>query len=139
MLRRAMTKPSAKTPAQDDDASPPPSLLSGVQLNDPQTRALRIAVIVMGVLIVMGLVALIGRIIYLVARPSGQITSGVAAMAPQIQTALPAGAVIKTVALTGDRLAVHYETAAGSGIAIIDLASGRTLSRIQFTPEAPIR
>lgn len=60
-------------------------------------------------------------------------------MAPQIQTALPAGAVIKTVALTGDRLAVHYETAAGSGIAIIDLASGRTLSRIQFTPEAPIR
>ena len=36
-----------------------------------------------------------------------------------------------------DRLAIHYETAAGSGIAVVDLASGRTLSRVQLRPGVP--
>jgi flagellar basal body-associated protein FliL len=127
------------SPKRDDDEPPAPSLLGNVQLNDPQVRALRIAVIVMAVLIVMGLVALIGRIIYLFARPAAVIPGSAAAIAPRIQTALPAGAVIKSVAVSGDRLAVHYETAAGSGVVIVDIASGRSLSRIDFVPEAPAR
>jgi hypothetical protein len=39
--------------------------------------------------------------------------------------------------LQGDRLAIHYETPAGSGIAIIDLASGRTLGNVVLVPQAP--
>jgi hypothetical protein len=127
-------------PAEDDDA-PAPSLLGKVDLNDRQVRWLRIAVIVMGMLIVMGLAAVIGRIIYLVARPSGQIGAlspgSAAPMAPEVRAAIPAGAHVRSVSLQGDRLAIHYETPAGSGIAIIDLASGRTLGNVVLVPQAP--
>ena len=50
---------------------------------------------------------------------------------------LPAGAQVRGLALQGDRLAIHYDTAAGSGIAVVDLATGRTLSRVQLVPGAP--
>ena len=122
----------------DDEDAPAPSLLDNVNLSDPQVRALRIAVIVMGVLIVMGLVAVIGRIVYLMARPSAPSASAASGrLAPEITASLPAGAHIKTVTLLGDRVAIHYEGATGSGIVVIDLASGRTLSRLKVVPEAP--
>jgi Family of unknown function (DUF6476) len=133
MLGRAMTTQKSRS-GDDED---PPSLLADVKLSDPQVRALRVAVIVMGGLLVLGLVALIGRIIYLVARPSGQISGQAATIAPEVQATLPAGAHIRAIALQGDRLAIHYDAPAGSGIAIIDLASGRTASRILLMPEVP--
>jgi hypothetical protein len=132
-----VSKTNAAPRATDEDEPQAASLLGNVNLSDPQVRALRIAVIVMGVLIVMGLVAVIGRIIYLMARPSGQITSHSGRLTPEIAAPLPAGAHIKSVTLQGDRLAIHYEAAAGAGIVVIDLASGKTLSRVRAVPEAP--
>lgn len=129
------SKPDRR-PGDDEDA-PAPSLLGNVNLTDPQVRALRVAVIVMGVLIVMGLLAVIGRIVYLMARPSGQPVAVSGRLAPEVSASLPAGAHVKTVTLLGDRVAIHYESAAGSGIVVIDLASGRTMSRIKVVPEAP--
>lgn len=122
---------------KDDDEATPASVFSQISLNDPQVRALRIAVIVMGVMIVMGLVAVIGRIIYLMARPSGQAAVAGGAIRADVTAALPAGAQVRNLSLQGDRIAIHYESAAGSGIAVVDLASGRTLSRIQVVPEPP--
>lgn len=136
MLRDVMSTLKPRTD-EDEDATASASLLGNVNLSDPQVRALRIAVIVMGVLLVMGLVAVIGRIVYLMARPAGQISAATGTPAPEIGAKLPAGAQIRSIAIHGDRLAIHYETAAGSGIAVVDLASGRTLSRVQLTPEAP--
>ena len=134
-----VSKTNAAPRATDEDEPQAASLLGNVNLSDPQVRALRIAVIVMGVLIVMGrgLVAVIGRIIYLMARPSGQITSHCGQLTPEIAAPLPGGAHIKSVTLQGDRLAIHYEAAAGAGIVVIDLASGKTLSRVRAVPEAP--
>ena len=132
-----VSKTNAAPRATDEDEPQAASLLGNVNLSDPQVRALRIAVIVMGVLIVMGLVAVIGRIIYLMARPSGQITSHSGQLTPEIAAPLPAGAHIKSVTLQGDRLAIHYEAAAGAGIVVIDLTSGKTLSRVRAVPEAP--
>ena len=132
-----VSKTNAAPRATDEDEPQAASLLGNVNLSDPQVRALRIAVIVMGVLIVMGLVAVIGRIIYLMARPSGQITSHSGQLTPEIAAPLPGGAHIKSVTLQGDRLAIHYEAAAGAGIVVIDLASGKTLSRVRAVPEAP--
>jgi hypothetical protein len=126
-----------KTRPDEDEDTAGASLLGNVNLSDPQVRTLRIAVIVMSVLIVMGLVAVIGRIVYLMARPSGQIAAPSSHLAPEVTATLPAGAHIRSVALQGERLAIHYETVGGSGIAVVDLASGRTLSRVQLVPEAP--
>lgn len=38
---------------------------------------------------------------------------------------LPAGAVVRSVSISGDRLAVYYDGAGAEGIAVYDLASGR--------------
>ncbi len=135
MLVGGMTQPKSRP--LDDEEPPAGTLLSDVNLSDPQVRALRIAVIVMGVMIVMGLVAVIGRIIYLMARPTAQAPVASGTLTPEVSAALPAGAQIRTVSLHGDRLAVQYDSAAGSGILVVDLASGRTLSRVRMVPSAP--
>lgn len=99
-------------------------------------RNLKIAVVAMGVLIVLGLLTVIGRVIYLASRAPAQSASA-AAMTTAPRLALPAGAVIRSMSLSGDRLAIHFDAATGSGIAILDLASGRTLSRVELVPEPP--
>ncbi len=128
---------STKTPSQDDDDRPAPSLLQSIPLDDRQVRLLRIAVIVMGVVLVCGLIAVIARIGYLATRSSPGTAYSSGAVTPQMTAALPAGASIRMMALSGDRLALHYDAPSGTGIAVLDLATGRTLSRITIVPEAP--
>lgn len=99
-------------------------------------RSLKIAVIGMGVLIVLGVLTVIGRIVYLASRGPAQSSSS-AGLAASARLSLPAGATIRTVSLSGDRLAVHYDASTGAGIAVVDLASGRVLSRVELVPEAP--
>jgi hypothetical protein len=105
-------------------------------------RALKIAIVVMGVLIVLGLLVVIGRVIQLSlnrsARPA-QVPAGAAMLRAEARLALPGGAVIKTMTLSGDRLAVHYETLDGrkGGIVILDAASGETLTRVEIVPAIP--
>ncbi len=127
----------SETGGFQDSASTPPSLLAGVQLNDPQVRALRFAVIGMGMLIVVGLIALVGRIIYIVARPGTQIAAQSSTIAPEVRASLPGGAVVRSIALQGDRLAIHYDEPGGAGIAIVDLATGRMSTRISLVPDLP--
>jgi hypothetical protein len=131
-----MATPDSKS-SDDDAPAPAAALLGNVQLSDPQVRALRIAVIVMGFLIVMGLVALIGRIIYLVARPSAQTATQSSPLATEVTASLPAGAQVRSMSLQGDRIAIHYDAPGGSGIVVVDLATGRTLSRVQLAPGVP--
>lgn len=92
-----------------------------------QMRLLKIAVIVMGVILLLGFVAVIGRIVWLVnsaPKPAAgaALTSG-ALVAPGPLT-LPKGAIVRHIALSGSRLAVHYESPEGSGIRIVDLVPG---------------
>jgi hypothetical protein len=106
----------------------------------PGVRALKIAVIVMGIMIVVGMVVVFARIVYLANQRGAQgttVPSGSARLAPQAQLALPAGATIRHVSLSGERLAVHYDGPAGSGIAVVDLATGSVLSRLRVVPELP--
>ena len=127
---------STKTTSQAGDGTSATSVLQSVLLDDRQVRYLRIAVIVMGVLLVCGLIAVIARIGYLVTRSGPAAVSLSGALAPDVTAALPAGAQIRNIALSGDRLALHYDAPSGSGIAIVDLGSGRR-SRVTFIPEAP--
>jgi len=135
MLHGGMT---TQNPRPVEDHRPPAASLFGdVNLSSPQVRALRIAIIVMSILIVMGLVAVVGRIIYLITKPAAQVSASTGALVPEVTATLPSGAHVRNVTLQGDRLAIHYETAAGTGIAVIDLVSGRTLSRVHLAPDPP--
>lgn len=99
-------------------------------------RGLKIAVITMGVLIVLGVLTVIGRIVYLASRGPAQSVSG-AGLAASTRLSLPAGAAIRSISLSGDRMAVHYDASTGAGIAILDLASGRVLTRVELLLETP--
>jgi hypothetical protein len=93
----------------------------------------------MGVVLLLGFALVIGRIVQLMNRSSAaqdaqSAAPAAAGLAPEARLALPAGAVIRTMSLAGNRLAVHYDSPAGGGIAIVDLASGRVVQRIQIGP-----
>ncbi|MGI9479085.1 MAG: hypothetical protein ACR2PI_20445 [Hyphomicrobiaceae bacterium] len=104
-------------------------------LSPGQVKALKIAIATMGVMIVAALLAIVGRVIYLssikkVAAPEAATKT---ALAPRHQVALPSGAVVKTMSLQGSRLLVHYQTPSGPGAIILDLGSGKTLSRVEMS------
>jgi hypothetical protein len=54
-----------------------------------------------------------------------------------VRAEIPAGATVKTMALAGDRLAVHFDAPAGGGILVIELASGEVVSRVELVPAPP--
>ena len=99
-------------------------------------RWLKIVVIGLGMLLVVGFAVVVGRIIYLASRPAAQSDT---LAAPDWRLELPADATVKSLALSGDRLAVHYDSPLGPGIAIIDVGSGRTLARVRVAPQVPHR
>ena len=118
--------PNRSASAQTRDASP----------RDLKVRALIFIVSFLGLLIVAGLVAVILRIIYLSSTPSAQRATTDAAEAPSAadRLDLPAGAVVKSMSVGVDRLAVHYDAPGGGGIAVLDLATGTVLRRVDIVP-----
>jgi|LNFM01.1.fsa_nt_gb hypothetical protein len=92
-----------------------------------QLRLLKLAVIGMGVILLVGFSVVIGRIIYLVnATPAKTPVEGAIAQSLAVPPALvlPKGAVVRHLAISGSRLAVHFDGPAGQGLHIIDLAGG---------------
>lgn len=95
-----------------------------------QLRLLKTAIVVMSAVLVVGLAVIIGRIAYLVSQGGTRQTSPVAV--EQTRLNLPAGAVVRAMALSGERLAVHYDAPAGAGIAVLDLGTGKTVTHIDL-------
>jgi hypothetical protein len=111
-------------------------------LSPGQVRALQIAIVVMGIMIVLGILGVVARMFYLASnRPPQATRAATAAAGPSLATdariQLLAGSTVKSVTLDGDRMALHYESATGAGIAIVDLPSGRVVSRFRIEPEPP--
>jgi hypothetical protein len=103
-------------------------------------RALRLLVVVLGVLLVGGTLSLVVAIIVRVPHPS---ESGPQARAPAPSRAapfdaafdLPAGAVIQSVQPAGERLAVRLVLPdGGQEIVILDLGSGARIGTIELRP-----
>jgi len=114
----------------------------GAMLAAGGVRALKIAIAVMTVLIAAGLAAIAWRLVALAGKPAGHAlpsagATGGHAIVPQVRAELPAGAVVRTMALGADRLALHYDAPAGAGVLIVDLASGAVLSRVDLVPSPP--
>jgi hypothetical protein len=104
--------------------------------NPAQVRILTFIVVVLGILLLLGLAAVVGRIIYLGSQrtPSAAQTS---VEAPRLSLAVPAGASVKHTAIAGDRLSITYETPQRTGIVVVNLATGQIISRIDLVTEVP--
>lgn len=110
--------------SQEGDTGPEnPSMYTPTQM-----RLLKIAVIGMGVILLVGFATVIGRIIYLVnSAPETQpatAQSAPSALVAPAALSLPKGAVIRHLAISGSRLAIHFEGPSGSGLHIIDMVQG---------------
>jgi hypothetical protein len=106
-------------------------------------RVLVFIVSFLGLLIVAGITAVVLRIIYLSSTSPAQRAAPAAAKVTAApgevahdRLDLPAGAVVKSISVNGDRLAVHFETPGGTGIAVLDLASGTVVRRVDVGPAA---
>ncbi|MEZ5850142.1 MAG: DUF6476 family protein [Hyphomicrobiaceae bacterium] len=114
---------------QADSADQPPFL------SEQQIRKLKISVVVMSALLLVGFAVVIGRIVYLLNQSpkNGTAAPVVATMAgPPIDVALPQGASVRNIALSGNSLAVHFEGPEGPGIAVVDMTSGQVIRRISI-------
>lgn len=135
---------AAETPAQTPG--------DGAQLSEADARfqrTMKIVVGVLGFLVIAALTAVVVRVIYLASSPATQPAAqsvpaapkGADAPSPAIRPAqrlmLPPGAEVRSVALSGDRLAVHYEAAGRPGIAILDLKTGRKITDVGIESATP--
>jgi len=116
-------------------STPTPARQPG-ELSPGAVKALKIAIVVMGIMIVLGVLAVIGRIVYL-AGSGGQQGAVVSKPGPDARVGLPAGAQVRQMVLEGNRIALYHDGAGGPGITVIDLTTGQVLNRIVLTPEAP--
>jgi len=114
--------------------------LPGTVFSPRQVRILKIAVIVMGILLVGGFALVLATIVY----QASQLGQGSAASPPpaamavtQTEFVVPEGATVVSVALDGDRLALHLNSSTGPEIAVIDLTTGKVLSRLKLKADKP--
>jgi hypothetical protein len=108
--------------------------LPGTVFTPRQVRVLKIAVIVMGILLVGGFAFVLAAIVYQASR-GGQGRPAEASSPVATELHIPKDATIGTLALDGDRLALHLNSAAGPEILVLDLATGKTLARVRLKPE----
>lgn len=101
-------------------------------------RALKITVIVLGVLLVLGFIALVVGLILEFAGPGeeGSSEARSEALAPAgsapgaAQLALAPDAVIERMALDGSRVALQIRDDAGARIILVDLRHGRLIGEL---------
>jgi hypothetical protein len=108
-------------------------------------RALKVAVVVMGVLIIGGtglLGVLIARRMSGVAHPTASTspasssTPGIAASVPAADVLLdePSGTRVASTAIAGDRIAVSLQGGGPDRVIVLDLRTGRIVTRVSLRP-----
>ena len=108
--------------------------LPGTVFTPRQVRVLKIAVILMGLLLVGGFAFVLAAIVYQASK-GGQSTVPTGAEAVAGELHIPKDATVTSLSLDGDRLALHLNSATGPEIAVIDLKSGEVIARIRLKPE----
>jgi hypothetical protein len=102
-------------------------------------RALKVLVVVMGVLLVAGIVALGFAVDYRMNHPRPAAAPAVASTpgGPTARTIdLPTGARVVGAEASGDRLVVRVELAAGGEqLIVVDLATGTPVSTVTLRPK----
>jgi len=122
----------------DTDNTP----IEGSPFTPRQVRILKIAVVVMGVLLVGGFLLIIGTIAFQasqmgVEKAAAPVTSETARSPAEgareaFDVSIPEGAEIAGMAVDGNRLVLRLTTREGGQIMVVDLSTGAVLSRIQI-------
>jgi hypothetical protein len=121
--------------ASEPDNTP----LPGTVFTPRQVKVLKIAVIVMGLLLVGGFAFVLAAIVYQASR--GGQGSGSAAGADGVprggeaELAIPKDASVGSLALDGNRLAFKIDSRGSSEIVVVDLSTGKILARIKLRPQ----
>jgi hypothetical protein len=97
-------------------------------------RILKLVVVALAIVIFAGLSAVVWRVIYLASPSATQPAAPTLAVRPEQSLELPAGALVRSISLSGSRLAVHYEAGGVTGIAILDLQTGRMVTNVAVEP-----
>ena len=102
-------------------------------------RNLKIIVGALTVLILLGLGAVIARVVGLASgqRVGEGVRSPALATAGTVSLDIPKGAKILSVSLSGNRLAIEHEGPDGTGISILDLETGRTVLEVKPVEALP--
>lgn len=124
------TERVAASEPQGADGSAPAMSAAEARLQ----RNLKIVVVGLAVLLFAGLLAVAGRVIYLASPSKTQPAEPTLAIRPQQSLALPAGAEMRSIALSGNRIAVHYEVGGRPGIAVFDIETGRMITDVAVEP-----
>jgi hypothetical protein len=134
---------------QASDSAVPDSALpvtTGVASNARDIRVQRVlkaVVILLALMLLGGLATVVGRVIYLASPTRTQATQGMEGMQaappalairPEQTLELPAGAHVRSVSLSGSRLAVLYDVGSATGIAVIDLQTGHKITNVAVEP-----
>jgi hypothetical protein len=119
--------------ASEPDKTP----LPGTVFTPRQVRALKITVIVMGILLVGGFAVVVAGIMYQASKLGDNKLAPAVTVLPGVQAelAVPRGATVTSMALDGDRLALHLKSATGPEVVVIDVRTGKVISRIKLKAE----
>ena len=109
--------------------------LPGTVFTPRQVRVLKIAVIVMGILLVGGFAFVLAAIVYQASQGGQGSAVGAGVAGVEAELPIPKDATVTSLSLDGDRLALHLNSAAGPEIAVVDLKSGKVIARIRLTPQ----
>ena len=117
-------------------AEPDNTPLPGTAFTPRQVRLLKIAVIVMGLLLVGGFAFVLAAIVYQASR-GGQDGAAAGAVLNGIEAELPVAkdATVGALSLDGDRLAIHMNSEGGPEIVVLDVKTGTVLARIKLKPQ----
>jgi hypothetical protein len=115
--------------ASEPDNTP----LPGTVFTPRQVRVLKIAVIIMGILLVGGFAFVLAAIVYQASKGGQSVNTSSGNGPAELQ--IPKDSSIGTLSLDGDRLALHLQSPKGGEIVVIDLASGKVVSRVILKPE----
>ncbi len=130
-----MQAPDGARAASMQQPSGDPQAVSADELR--LQRIMKMVVAALAFLLVAGLAVVIGRIIYLASSRATQPPAAQVAAGAKQRLQLPTGAVVRTISLSGDRIAVHYEAAGAAGIAVYDLATGALISDVAVETRPP--
>jgi hypothetical protein len=111
--------------------------LPGTVFSPRQVRALKIAVIAMGLLLVGGFAFVLAAIVYQASRggQDGAAAGGAASSGLETELATAKDTSIGALSLDGDRLAIHLNSEAGPEVVVVDLRSGKVVARIRLKPQ----
>ena len=113
--------------------------LPGTVFTPRQVRVLKVAVIVLGLLLVGGFAFVLAAIVYQASQggQGGAVGAGAGTSLNGVESELPIpkDATVTSLALDGDRLALHLNSAAGPEVVVVDLKTGKVVARIRLKPQ----